>query len=490
MFDDIVNVFSRIDKDSTILVYGDYDADGLMAASVWKHQLKTLAYRNVSIMPYVLRSHSLEQNVLEYVYTHKPDVVIVNDTGSSEGDYVILTKLKTLCKEVIVCDHHIPSYLKEVYSKVGISYFNPHTEGITTLMCGAYVAYECVKNLTNTSGENLSTSVAACYALIGQYADVIDCSTVHHKQLYNCAMERLSLPVTLDLMLGNKQVLCRRSISFTIAPKINALFRAENFKLLNEYFVEDTPTETLLHLLEEIKNFHNKTREVIRDCTSYIIDNGLVEVREHVVYCNITHLLSVNKIMSPSFIINCKGLIAGGLSRHYGKHAICFVNDGLQYQGSFRVADTSTRNFKDLFTDFDSGGHAGAFGFYIKPDKLYDFYDKIEELNELCKTEDSDDVELNVYHPIAPGLEDYKTMLKYARENEFHYPGSSPLHLFRGTVRIHNSSHKYGHVYLLKPKGYVDGVWLASEKPLVNTVVSEPIVIYPYINSRLKLEVM
>ena len=131
-------VEDAIKKDEKIIIFGDYDVDGITASAIlWE----TLYAKTKKVIPYIPdrldEGYGLSQKGIENVLNAHPDtrLIITVDNGIVAVDSVDFAKRKGI--DVIVTDHHVKG------KKLPDSFALIHT----TMLCGAGIAWVLAREL-------------------------------------------------------------------------------------------------------------------------------------------------------------------------------------------------------------------------------------------------------------------------------------------------------------------------------------------------------
>lgn len=356
------------------LVFPDCDPDGLMCALEFKELAKNNNYSNYTIWTYKNRQHGIDYDFVMTAIEEKYDYVIIFDVGTNEMD--VIKKLTKFGIRVIIIDHHISKYDYDAYPTGSIlvnSALNNNydADNYYRLSAGAltFCLFYKYSSLKNKYLNQLSS-----YALISLYSDCIDMSSELNRSIYYMATQlpQSMLPRFVKDFIGST-VFKRRFIEFTLVPKINALFRAEELDILNEYFFNDKiDTFTYSGLIEKIIRIQEESRKLV-DLVTDIIPRDVLDnfVIANLTQCNIPY--KVHKLY------NYTGVIANSLAQEYSKPCIVLCDDGNQIKGSFR--DLLGRNYLSIFTQLcNCGGHPSAFGLHIPYMDVEYFVDMIKNV--------------------------------------------------------------------------------------------------------------
>lgn len=362
-----------------ILIIGDYDVDGLMYVLETREFLKTLGCDNYVVFPYWRRTHELDKEAVRYCIQNDFDYVLIGDTASS--DLATLEEITKYGIKVVVIDHHVCDHSYDDYAE-DVTIINSYIENQIE-QCNKYaysaaaLAYVIYDYFAQEHMLCYNNSISA-YALISLYSDCMDMSNELNRAIYYraCYMEREKLPAFVLHFLNEYQAFNARFIGFWYAPRINALFRGENFALLNEYFFDESITvDRKARCIEAINEYYKKNREL----TKQLVDLIDVQEYENFVIADLMSAVSKNKYLSDK-VYNYTGLVANKLSERYCKTAIVYCQYNNFYKGSVR--DLYGKNYLSIFRHICyAAGHNSAFGIKINLLDLQSFLSKLERID-------------------------------------------------------------------------------------------------------------
>ena len=209
------------DEGKTVVIYGDYDADGISATTVAYYALKEFGIDAYTFIPEREEGYGLKvQNIDMLVEKYLPDLIITVDCGISakaEVEYLL-----DLGVDVIVTDHHEIS--DELPPCTVVNCKIPDQEYGFDSLCGAGVIYK------------------VAYALIGEkankYLDVVALATIADSmplmgENRDIVYEGLSLiekgtchpAIKMLAEMSKLKQVKSTNVAFTIAPRINAAGR-------------------------------------------------------------------------------------------------------------------------------------------------------------------------------------------------------------------------------------------------------------------------
>lgn len=395
-----------------VMIFEDCDPDGLLSGLQVRETLTRIGNTNHSIWHYKSKNHHIDEDCVYRCIEEKYDYLIIVDVGTNEVDK--LKTLNTFGVKVIIIDHHVGKYDFNYYGKDTIlinSKMNNNVDDrfLYVLSAGA-LTFTLMYKYGSLRGIDLK--YLSVYALITLYSDSIDMAHDLNRSIYNMAINQpLSvLPYFVKDFMYTNSSFRRRFIEFSLVPKINALFRAEEFELINEYFLNSSLSSIGRNkILERVKDIYVEKRKMVNMVTDLVKR----EVLENFVIANLS---SSGIETQQSKLYNYTGVIANNLSQEYGKPCIVLCDDGSQIKGSFR--DILGRNYLDIFSQFcRCGGHPAAFGIHIGYMELERFINlikfTIDKKFSIYGLQDNLIIEINDIVPPVPLLN------KIAEYNEF-----------------------------------------------------------------------
>ncbi|MDD6806863.1 MAG: single-stranded-DNA-specific exonuclease RecJ [Oscillospiraceae bacterium] len=357
-----------------ILVYGDYDADGVTATALLYSYLEAQGANVTYMLPDREKDgYGLSNPVVDRIKQLEIDLIITVDNGIaaiSEAEYI-----KSLGMDLIVTDHHQPG---DVLPDC-IAVVNPHRKDVDCPykdFAGVGVAFKLTCAL---EGDN--DSVIYDYSdlvAIGTVADIVPL-TSENRILVKLGLNKMnSFPSpgieALAFACGfkNKKI-TSQNISFGLAPRINAAGRMESAeKALDLLLCEEL--ETARELATELCNLnvlrHEKEKDILDECDEIISNNPSL-------------------IYNPVLVINGEnwhegvlGIVASKLLEKYLKPVIVLTTKGEVSKGSARSIDgfnlyEALSACKDSLMIF--GGHSQAAGLTLKTNKISEFRNEINE---------------------------------------------------------------------------------------------------------------
>ncbi len=373
----IARIFSAIEKQESIIVHGDYDADGVSASTILVSTLRALGGTNVDVfLPHrEIDGYGLNMNTVNTFIQNKVNLVITCDCGVSNTPEI--TKLKEAGIDTIVTDHHavpevLPPAVAIIHPKV------PEENYPDKNLAGGAVAFKLVQGLmrkhkeTNEKLPNGKSheshekwlldmvaiaSVADMVPLIGESRTLTKYGLIVLNHTKRLGLQKLLLEARfLEEGEGKKREITTDTIGFQIAPRINAAGRMNHAKTAFNLMIADRGDHAI-DLAFELNSNNSERQKVTEEL-----------VKESIKKVEAAKDMPVIMIKGSGWSPGLVGLIAGRLKEKYYKPTIvCAENDG-ELVGSGRSIEgfnmiETMQEMPQFFLKF--GGHPMACGFTL-----------------------------------------------------------------------------------------------------------------------------
>ena len=382
-----------IENEERILVYGDYDADGITSTVLL---VETLISMGANVSSYIPNRFEEGYGPNKEAFTKIIDsgitLIITVDNGIAGVEEVDLAN--ELGCDVIVTDHHkIQDTIPNAYAII----HPEHPEGNYPFkkLAGVGVAFKLAHALLEIFPDFLLDLVA-----IGTIADMVsitDENRIFVKQGLELINEdpRIGLKMLLELS-GIDTKIDEQTVGFYIAPKLNSIGRMDSAKLGLTFLMAEEPV-TARALAEQIEQYNIQRKQVTEDIVKDVIskiENSekkqknviMVSGEYHEGVLGIVASNIVEKYQKPVFIMNEKEGVLKGSARS--------IFDFNIYEAMNKISD--------LFLAF--GGHTLAAGFSFEKSN----FEKIEEFldKEFEEFKQNNDLKANKNIDIVTSLED------------------------------------------------------------------------------------
>lgn len=363
-----------------VLIFGDYDVDGVSATAIMLKALKEFGIKANYYLPnrYV-DGYGLTNAVIDKIADiFAPNLIITVDCGISCYQEIEYAKTKGI--EVYVTDHHeIPDLLPDTVvvdaKKDGQKY--PFKE-----LCGTGVAYKFAEALLGKVKAEEYLPICAIATIVDIVPLKDENRTIVTQGLKLCEKY---LPLGLkmmfkeyDLNLSNPNA---TDISFKIGPKLNASGRMGDAGDSLKLYFETNPVQ-IKKDIEKIKNHNVKRQEICNkiyeDCQKALSKQELKNQR-------------VIVLASKAWDKGVLGIVCSRLVEKYHKPVFLFAQDGDLLCGSGRSIDDINihellSSLKDILETF--GGHTMAAGLTLKR-KNYELF--VQKINDFALSNVSDE---------------------------------------------------------------------------------------------------
>lgn len=363
--DSAVSKIKQAIKDNKdILVFGDYDTDGICASTILYLYLKSQGAKVQVYIPnrfengYGISVEAIDEIEFEY----EPDLVITVDLGITAVEEVEILKQENI--DVVITDHHIP--LAELPDTIVVDpKVDPDgTYGFDSL-CGAGVALKLVEALSNRETALKYLDICAI-ATIGDIVPLID----ENRVIAKLGIEKINRGECLPSITFMKEKLdigkiTSTDISFKIVPRLNACGRMDNALKAFNFLIETDPKQLEI-LYAEVEGDNTLRLSAI--------EKGNKEISK---------VLEKYDIDEPSALIvgdfheGVIGILASRVCNELNKPAIIFTKD---QEGNLKGSGRSIESI-DIHKIISSmagllenfGGHKMACGIEILPENFDEF---------------------------------------------------------------------------------------------------------------------
>jgi len=386
-------ILKAINSDERILIYGDYDVDGISSIALLFFILKEFTLNLYYYIPNRFQEgYGLNEKAIDIAFENNFKLIVTVDCGINS--ICEIRKANNYGIDVIVIDHHQPQ--KDVPSAMAIINPKYDTNYPFRELAGVGVSYKVVQALylkLKRNQDDLRNLLD--YVALGSIADSVPFID-ENRILIKCGLKVLNqtdkeglkaLIVESGVDYGN---LGTKEVNFALAPRINAAGRLDDPKLALELLLTDSESKAkyLSRKLSEI----NKYRQDVGD-------NILREAREFAFKQVEDEDNKVLVLASEDWNQGVIGIIASRLVDELNRPIIIISKkDGIG-KGSGR----SIKGFhlykalelcKDILINF--GGHQLAAGITIEYNKIPEFKSRINKIAQEFINEDELNPELEV----------------------------------------------------------------------------------------------
>ncbi|RKQ37887.1 single-stranded-DNA-specific exonuclease RecJ [Oceanobacillus halophilus] len=376
-------VHQAISNKEKILVFGDYDADGVSSTTV---MLKTLLELGADCDYYIPNrfSEGYGPNEEAFIEAYKSGftLIITVDTGIAAVHEAAVAKELNI--DLIITDHHevqdeLPDAFAILHPKCSPEY--PFKE-----LAGVGVAFKFAEALLGYFPKHLLEFVA-----IGTIADLVPLVD-ENRVLTFYGLHALTISKNLGIkalknvckMNGN---ITEEDVGFSIGPRLNAVGRLQDADLAVQLLMSDDLYEAT-ELAEEIEAINEQRKEIV---------NNIVKEAEQIV----SEVEGVIVVAKEGWNEGVLGIVASKLVRKYDRPAIVLTikPETGEAKGSARSIPAfdlfqNCMKVRELFTHF--GGHAQAAGMTLPVENINCINEKLNEFiyKELSEDDFKQEIEI------------------------------------------------------------------------------------------------
>lgn len=388
----VARILDAITKNERITIHGDYDADGVSSAVILTSLFRALKFDNFSVfLPHrETDGYGINLKTVKMLANENTKLIISCDCGISNAPEVELAN--SLGVDVIVTDHHsIPATVPPAHAII-----HPKLPGETypdQTLAGGGVAFKLAQGILRVHQETSDllpdgqrhealekwlldmvaiASVADMVPLMGESRTLTKYGLIVLNKTKRIGLQKLLLEARLMESDGTlKRAIDADTISFRIAPQINAAGRMGHANVAYKLLVAESGTDAV-DLAWELNNNNTdrqkKTEEYVAEALRQIKDDPNAPV----IF-----------VFSKNWATGIVGLIASKLKEKFGKPVIAMTENQGEIVGSGRsVAGfnliATLQNMPEIFHKF--GGHPMACGFTLKNEEaVANFKNKLTE---------------------------------------------------------------------------------------------------------------
>ncbi len=381
-FPDLEKSVSRLckacEKNELIAICGDYDADGMTSTALMLKTLITLGAKPISLIPNrVEEGYGLNVNMIKELCNKGIKLLITVDNGVAANKPLELAYENSI--EVIITDHHeIPKNMSNYFALI-----HPSTTPINSpyrSLAGVGLAYVLASSLAKELNSIQAISIARDLFCVGTVADMAPLLGANRlwlreglKVLHKT--ECIGLRALHTICGINHRPLSSEDIGFLVAPRINAVGRIGEPKLIIELLMEEDKHKAL-----EIARECDQLNKQRKDLCDAIEIEAIALIESSYNYPD-PFIFLVQNHWHQGVI----GIVASRLSERYHRPTALLTGDN---NGTFRSSVRAPKGFsvvqalrecEDLLEKY--GGHPAAGGFTVKADNIVALNSKLNTIS-------------------------------------------------------------------------------------------------------------
>lgn len=386
-------VIKHVKEQNLIIIYGDYDADGVTATALLVEILNIFkAKTQVYIPGRTSEGYGLNKKALGSLAKSGAKLIITVDNGirnKAEAAYG-----KNLGLDIIITDHHEPPADKNDWPECLI--INPKAEaGVDRNLAGAGVAFKFAQSLIGRAKldgqmKTLLENKILDLAAIGTVADMVSLlgenrTLVSRGLKVINRQKRLGVAELIKLAQANGnsgRKITAFNIGWQIAPRLNSAGRLGRANTAYELLITKDKKEA-----QEIAKKLNEKNSQRQKLTEEIAEQCRQAIEEKMPADKILIVCSPNlkgDKAAPGWLEGVIGLVAGRLCDEYGRPVLVITKVGDEIRGSGRsISEFNIMKAIEQSSEYleKFGGHAAACGFSLKSQEdLAGFTEKMRQI--------------------------------------------------------------------------------------------------------------
>ncbi|MCL4218205.1 MAG: single-stranded-DNA-specific exonuclease RecJ [Candidatus Hydrogenedentes bacterium] len=418
------------DRGETVLVFGDYDVDGIAATALLTRALERFGLRDVKFgMPNrLVEGYGLNPERVLQARDEGVSLIITVDNGIAAQDAARAAREYNI--DLIITDHHnLDDSLP-----LALAIINPKREAEdhpAQHLCGAGVAFKLAWALTGGIADldvvALGT-VADVVPLQGENRDLVAMGLEQARKKPRPGLYALSRVARVDL-----DRLRAEDIAFQLAPRINAGGRMGDGFIGLRLLLTDEPEEA--HVLARELDAANEERRLLEQT---ILDDALARLE-----ASGEHDRSSVVLGSRNWHAGVVGIVASRLQKMYHCPAVLVAFDengdgrgSARSVGDFDVCQAVGACQEHLIA---YGGHRAAAGMSLREENLPAFQEMFEAAVAGSITDEHLCPRLNVDAQVALSEMDSRLVTQLDQLEPFGHANPSPVFSLYGAEVVHQS---------------------------------------------------
>lgn len=368
-------IIKAIENKEKIIIYGDYDVDGITSVTVLKSFIEERGIKASEYIPNRLEEgYGLNKEAVKMIYEQGNQLMITVDCGISaveEVDYA-----NKLGLETIITDHHEPgSELPKALAVVDAK--RKDNKYPFRNLAGVGVVFKLIQaismRLNLEEKDYLKYLDIVCIGTISDIVPLVDENRVIVKLGLKLVKQTRNLGLRSILQMAGYNKIDSTTVSFGVAPRINACGRMGHQEDALKLFLSKDENE-VKQLTQKLDEYNKKRQEIEKN----IYNDAIKQINEKKLDERNTIIVS-----GENWHHGVIGIVSSKITELYFKPSILLCEEGEIGKGSGRSIPgfdlyEALTECKESIEKF--GGHSMAIGINVKKEKFEEFKEKIEEI--------------------------------------------------------------------------------------------------------------
>ena len=381
LFRDMAVAIKRLNdalgRKERILVYGDYDVDGVTAvALVYKFLKQYTTNIDYYIPDRYEEGYGVSRQGIDFAEETEVKLIIVLDCGIKAIDEIQYAKDKGI--DFIICDHHVP----DDQLPPAVAILNAKRTDATYPygdLSGCGVGFKLIQAFAKNNGIAFSELIPLLdLCAVSIASDIVPIMGENRILAYHGLRQlnqspSVGMKAIMEICGLNGKEITLSDVIYKIGPRLNASGRIENGRESVELLVCTDPV-TAMHKAAQINHYNEQRKDLDKAMTEQAnqIVASLVHKSDH------KAIVIYNEEWHKGVI----GIVASRLTEIYFRPAVVLTRDGDVATGSARsVAGfdiyKAIESCRDILENF--GGHTYASGLTLKAENVQEFKRRFEE---------------------------------------------------------------------------------------------------------------
>ena len=385
----VARLFKARDQNERVVIFGDYDVDGVTATALLTEVLRALGWTVNFYLPHRMdEGYGLTQGAVENCLKKFPSTVLLAvDCGSTSVETIDWLQQKAV--DAVVLDHHQVS----TPPPKAVAIVNPHLQergdhacpAAFHELCSVGLAFKLAHALVKRGRE---TGMAAAMDFdLRPYLELVALGTIadlvpligENRILVESGLRRLNQTqrpglIALKEVAQISKPITGYEVGFQLAPRLNAAGRLENAVEALRLLLAREPGEAM-DIARRLDIQNRERQEIQRNLSEQVI--GAVQSRFNAAN---DFVIVEGQLL---WHIGVVGIVASRVLQTFYRPTIILGGDNEEWRGSGRSIEgfdlaAALRQCDDLLVRH--GGHAMAAGLAIKPEKMDEFRGRLNEL--------------------------------------------------------------------------------------------------------------
>jgi len=400
-------IVRAIERQESVLVYGDYDVDGVSATAILIRFLRSAGLNPEFYIPdRVEEGYGISDASMDVVCASGYDLMITVDCGITAREQTDTIQKRCLDGgkplDIIVTDHH--QCQEDLVPQV-LAILNPHLPDCGypfKYLCGAGIALKLVQAVGTLMGKPDAYKDYLDLAALATIADIVDLTDENRviaklgleKMNCDCCLGIRALAESAGISLGT---IDSRRVAFMLSPRVNAAGRMGDAKRAVNLFITDEPDEARA-IAEELSRTNSLRQEVQDAIFSQAV--SMIEAEDGYRDNRVT------VVWGEGWHHGVVGIVASKLVERYHKPAFVFsVEEGMAVGSGRSIPGYNLfecmASQGDLLIKF--GGHEQAGGLTLTADNIQAFREGVNRHAAENMTDEMTEPSLRIHTVMEPG---------------------------------------------------------------------------------------